>query len=299
MSKPSGKDALIEQDNEYEFLLFALQYNYNNIKNDTIQSLLSKIPNSIYADRATSSFYKRAMLPLKHIEEKKGGSRQPKGIKTRTKSKKPIIKVQTKKQAKKFIAEFIHDAEGNFYTILDDKVVTHKEIDFFKRELKDYKTYNQLTSKEKYTYIRFIIFYLDELYTNLFCLEGQIPYEDGKEQFEEELYNDFLYMYFQIQNIQEYFSSNINLIYKMYYENRYKWTEFYIRGIDIKYIRLKNLGKFKDIYDRISSFLKEVKSTKIKMLKKIDHKSNILKRHSLYVNTSMSNTKKRKRTNSL
>jgi len=243
-----SKDERKELNEEFESMLLSIQKDIAilKIKHINISSFLDTIPSRLTTakKRDVGNYYiQTAALIRSH---KSGGS---------------LVKAEPAEQ-------YRNDAQGNFYSLIDNKIYTH--INDFKTSIPN-KTYENCSLEEKYMFNRFLIYYLDELYTRLFSLEGEIPREGREMQFEDELYNNFSNIYLQLLNIHHY-SKDIKSIENIYFIQRHRWTETYIRGSVLRIERYKNLGNFKGILKRIHAYLSSLKKFIIKEINNVSMK---------------------------
>ena len=149
-------------------------------------------------------------------------------------------------------SKYINDIEGNFYSVVDSYIITKDHVALFKELFTN-------STLDNYGMFRFLIYYLDELYTTLFSLNGQIPHEHGKSQYMEELFVEFIRIYYQLFNLEKYYATRDTLqIYNLYYFNRHKWTDFYLLGELHHYERYKEINNYRGIVKRINYKLTEL-----------------------------------------
>jgi hypothetical protein len=232
-------------DIEFDFFLQTIKMEYNQLSSTNkvlIKEFLESIPREI-TNRAVKEPYGRSIARIKNVLA--GGAL------------KDLMQL-----------EYRNDNEGNFYSIIDNCIFTRKYLSYFKESLKEIsnKTYLQCNNTEKYIYNRFIIFYLDELYTKLFGLHGEIQIENGKPQFEDELYDNYLSIYYQLSYIQESFAAGKKLkeVKDVYFNDRYKWGEAQLRGEIVKSMR-----DLKSTTHRLLSFIDTIKKVVRKLNKDI------------------------------
>lgn len=230
--------------------------------------------------RDKSSRYKRLILPLKRSIEQEmnveGGYRQSGGdiedIVNRLKD------THIPEDIKDSKIRLYNDESGNFYTHYDDYLITKSKLELFKEglELLRGKKSNTFNASEKYLYIRFVLFYLDELFTDLFSLRGQIQYEKNKPQFEDELFLNFLRIEFQLEYISKivHSSEKIDSIIDTYFINRDRWGAFFLLGELNKLGREKKGSRydFSRIGDRIENKLESIKSSGLLRPEKVNNK---------------------------
>jgi len=231
-----------------------------------IREFVNSIPEEL-AQRDKSNKYKRLIVPLKMSIQQginvEGGYRQSGGdidaIIGRLKD------TQIPEQIKDSNIKLYNDESGNFYTHYDDYLITKSKLEVFKEglELLRGKQSNTFNASEKYLYTRFILFYLDELFTDLFSLRGQVQYEKNKPQFEDELFLNFLRIDFQLDYISKiiHSSEKIDSIIDTYFVNREKWGAFFLLGELNRLERTKKESRYdySRIGDRIENKLESIK----------------------------------------
>ena len=240
----------------------------------SIKEFITNIPEELN-ERDKSNRYKRLLLPLKRSIEQEmnieGGYKHSGGdidaIIARLKD------TQIPEHIKDSNIRIYNDESGNFYTHYDDYLITKSKLEVFKQglELLRGKKYTDYNNSEKYLYIRFILFYLDELFTDLFSLRGQIQYEKNKPQFEDELFLNFLRIDFQLDYISKIVNSSekIDSIIDTYFVNRDRWGAFFLLGELHKLERVKKDSKhdFNTIAVRIGKKLDAIKTRLITLEK--------------------------------
>jgi len=128
---------------------------------------------------------------------------------------------------------YFNDRYGNFYSNYGGIIITneHAEILHTKLNLIKDKPIDSFNEEEKVFYKRFLIYYLDELFTRIFTLEGSITYNNNKKaEFNYDLYIEFLHIYVELYNLEDIYRNKKlpNELYNLYYINRYKYTSFYL-----------------------------------------------------------------------
>ena len=266
-------------DSEFDFFLETIKTEYNQLTSSNktiIKEYLESIPREI-SNRAVKEPYGRSVMRIKNILA--GG-----GLKE-------LLEIQ-----------YRNDTQGNFYSIIDNCIFTKNTITYFKDALEHIstKTYEQCNTNERYIFIRFIIYYLDELYSELFGLRGEIQFENGKPQFEDDLYDKYASIYYQLSYIQESFiaTKKIKEIKDVYFNDRYKWKQAQLHGE-----LLKTMRDLKSTSSRLLSFIDNMKKIVKKLNKEIPEsiKINICSKGILLPNESAvkgSNKTKRKRSSS-
>jgi hypothetical protein len=263
--------------NEYKRVIVEkIKEEYLELKSKNIHTEIRRFVNNIpeeLNERDKSNRYKRLLLPLKRSIEQEmnveGGYKQSGGdidaIIGRLKD------TQIPEHIKDSNIKLYNDESGNFYTHYDDYLITKSKLQLFKEglELLRDKQSNTFNASEKYLYTRFILFYLDELFTDLFSLTGQIQYEKNKPQFEDELFLNFLRIDFQLDYISKivHSSEKIDSIIDTYFVNREKWGAFFLLGELHRLERIKKGSRynFSTIADRIENKLEVIKSSLLRI----------------------------------
>jgi hypothetical protein len=257
--------------NEYKRVIVEkIKEEYLELKSKNIHTEIRRFVNSISEElneRDKSNRYKRLLLPLKRSIEQEmnveGGYKQSGGdidaIIGRLKD------TQIPEHIKDSNIKLYNDDSGNFYTHYDDYLITKSKLQLFKEglELLRGKQSNTFNASEKYLYTRFILFYLDELFTDLFSLRGQVQYEKNKPQFEDELFLNFLRIDFQLGYISKivHSSEKIDSIIDTYFVNREKWGAYFLLGELHRLERIKKDSRydFSTISERIEKKLDAIK----------------------------------------
>jgi hypothetical protein len=153
--------------------------------------------------------------------------------------------------------KYFNDKYGNFYSNYNGYIVTSTHLDILENGLKHLgdKPLDDYSSEEDTFYKRFILYYLDELYTKLFTLEGRIQYENKIAQFEYDLYLEYVHVLTELDNIYSIYKEKKTALdlYNLYFINRNKWTSFYLEGENpsiMRYLR-KDKIKFGEIAERL------------------------------------------------
>ena len=125
------------------------------------------------------------------------------------------------------------------------------------------------TQMVEYIYTRFLIFYLDDIYTRLFSLSGD------NEEYDEDIYFQYLRIRAELDNINHYTYKDGNKTYhgiftllQIYEKNRYKWKGNYLEDF-ISGLRTEGKG-LQNVYERLlkqhnalhSNFQKTIMLTK-------------------------------------
>ena len=102
----------------------------------------------------------------------------------------------------------------------------------------------------EYIYTRFLIYYLDDIYTRLFSLSGD------NEEYDEDIYFQYLRIRAELHNINHYTYKDGNKDYhgiftvvKIYEKDRYKWTGNYLEEF-IPSLRTDKKG-LQNVYERL------------------------------------------------
>ena len=156
-------------------------------------------------------------------------------------------------------AKYYNDQYGNFYSNYGDYVITKQNLEALKKGLEQLMTKDILDTNEIQFVKQFYIYYLDELYTRLFTLNGMKQYKDKEKTIyddEEDLNLEYLHIITQLfeiyNNYENYLRSqnNIEDIYNLYFIERYDWNSLNIKdklhgkdiskGIEIIYETTRN-----------------------------------------------------------
>ena len=133
------------------------------------------------------------------------------------------------------LTKYVNDDYGNFYSVINNIYITNNDIKIiingiYKIHYSKIKAKNNLQQEIlHYIYVRFLIYYLDEIYTRLFSLSGD------NETYDEDLYYQYLRIKAELHNINYYTYENgiknyhgIFTLVKIYEKDRYKWTATYL-----------------------------------------------------------------------
>jgi len=262
--------------NDYIRLVISkIKEDYLELKSKNIHERIKNFINTINEEpneltRQALVKYKQLILPLKRLLEQQpevegfamlveGGYK----IQTGGTIESIVARLKVNSIPEEYIdksIKYYNDKSGNFYTNYDEYLVTHNELNILKEGLrliyrKDKKDFN---ISEKYLYKRFILLYLDELFTDLFSLRGMIQYEKNVAQFEDELFLNFLRIDFQLEYIKK---GEIKNILDTYFTNREKWGPFFLLG-ELHRLERHREGdryNFNKIADRIANNLNAIK----------------------------------------
>jgi len=156
---------------------------------------------------------------------------------------------------------YINDDNGHFYSVVNNTIIIREQKPLLEELL---NSIDSITTKEdKYVVLRFLLCYLDELYTAIFSISA------NKEDRDDDTYLNYLYIQAQVFNIQMYlykdesFSlKHVKSIQDIFFTDRYKWTPLYIENFI-----LKLRGNYYDIEQRINTRIQILKE---KIVKEID-----------------------------
>jgi hypothetical protein len=158
---------------------------------------------------------------------------------------------------------YVNDEEGHFYSPIDGIIVKKEQLEPLRDGLNKPET-----KEEKYISLRFILYYLDELYTGIFAITA--------EERDDDLYLSYLYLQAQVYNLQDklydsgnFTLSNINEILDIFFNQRQKWTPYYLENFNTS-LR----GSYEDIEKRINSKISELKERVVRELIKKDSNNN-------------------------
>lgn len=212
--------------------------------------------------------------PCRSIDDRKprptmGGANQKGGDDSEIKK---IYNALLKLKSTPRSTKYVNDDYGNFYSVINDIFITKNDIKFIintiynihynkiqleeddKKQLEENDTI-QVKENDKdmveYIYIRFLIYYLDDIYTRLFSLSGD------NEEYDEDIYYQYLRIRAELHNISHY-TYNINgnkdyhgifTLVKIYEKNRYKWKVSYLEDF-IPSLRTEGKG-LQYVYERL------------------------------------------------
>jgi hypothetical protein len=162
---------------------------------------------------------------------------------------------------------YVNDDNGRFYSIVDKYYVSINEFYILEKGLKLLN--NNTLSNLIFT--RFLIYYIDEIYSNILALSD---YDDNT--FQDDLYLEHLRMYAELYNLEQYINDERKIV-SIYFDLRKKWTVNYLeefrislRGsfehiIESKLLPYHNRLKTKIVdkyFDEIRSLVKEKNSSR-------------------------------------
>jgi hypothetical protein len=150
---------------------------------------------------------------------------------------------------------YVNDDYGNFYSVINDIFITKNDIKLIINSIYNIH-FNKIEVKEddkkmvEYIYTRFLIYYLDDIYTRLFSLSGD------NEEYDEDIYYQYLRIRAELHNINHYTYKDGNKDYhgiftivKIYEKDRYKWKVSYLEDF-IPSLRTEGKG-LQNVYERL------------------------------------------------
>ena len=176
---------------------------------------------------------------------------------------------------------YVNDDNGHFYSVVNNTIIIREQKPLLEELL---NSIDSITTKEdKNVVLRFLLYYLDELYTGIFSISGNAKDRD------DDTYLNYLYIQAQVFNIQMYlykdetFSlKHIKSIEDMFFTDRYKWRPLYIENFSV---RLR--GTYSIIEHRINTRIQILKEKIIKEIGML----------SMIVNNNPNNNNNNKKTN--
>ena len=171
--------------------------------------------------------------------------------------------IQTYNNPKIEEAKYYNDQYGNFYSNYGDYVIMKQDLEALKKGLEQLKIKNSLDKNETQFVKLFYIYYLDELYTHIFTLNGMKQYKDNEKTVyddEEDLNLEYLHVIVQLFEIQKSYENflksrnNIEDIYNLYFIERYNWNSLNIK----EKLASKNISEdLRVIYEKIRNYILE------------------------------------------
>jgi len=157
--------------------------------------------------------------------------------------------------------KYVNDEYGNFYSVINNIYVTKNDIKMIINGIYKIHFSNIVPkgTKEKQMLEiinkRFIVYYLDEIYTRLFSLSG------SNETYDEDIYYQYLSIKGELDKIKEIIIQDANDIFKLveiHEKLRDKWNGFYLEEIksslrgDLTTIHKRLVDEHNNLYDIIT-----------------------------------------------
>ena len=151
--------------------------------------------------------------------------------------------------------KYVNDDYGNFYSVINDIFITKDNIKMIINCIYNIHFKKIVPKKDdmqmiEYICIRFLIYYLDDIYTRLFSLSGD------NEEYDEDIYFQYLRIRAELDNINHYTYKDGNKTYhgiftlvQIYEKNRYKWKGNYLEDF-ISGLRTEGKG-LQNVYERL------------------------------------------------
>jgi hypothetical protein len=171
---------------------------------------------------------------------------------------------------------YVNDENGRFYSIVDKYYVSINEFYILEKGLKLLKN----DTLSNLVFARFLIYYIDEIYSNILALSN---YDDNT--FQDDLYLEHLRMYAELYSLEKYMKDKETIV-SIYFDLRKKWTVNYLeefstslRGSFEYMIESKLLPFHNRLKEKIvDAYLNEVHLNEVRSSSFIRKKNNSRKR---------------------
>jgi hypothetical protein len=175
-------------------------------------------------------------------------------------------------KSEKLETKYVNDENGRFYSVIDNYYVSSNEFYILEKGLKELKN----DSLSRLVFLRFLIYYIDEIFSNIQALSD---YDDNT--FQDDLYIEHLRIYADLFNIQTYIQRQYKII-DVYFKNRKKWSVNYLeafqtklRGSFVEMIEKKLLPYHDRLRERIvEEYMSTLKSLNIKNKRTRNNRNN-------------------------